>query len=82
MIRRAEGRGRVMSERNRIIPDEAEFHPAANLFPPTSEEEFAELVEDIDTNGVREPIWVDEDGLVLDGRHTGRPRRSLSGLRL
>ena len=50
-----------MSERNRIFPDEVEFHPAANLFLPMSEEEFVELVEDIDTNGVREPIWVKEE---------------------
>lgn len=43
-------------------------HPAAELFPPMSEDEFAALTEDIRQNGQREPIWLYE-GKILDGRN-------------
>lgn len=43
-------------------------HPAAMLFPPMQGTDFGALVEDIDTNGLREPIVLYEE-LVLDGRN-------------
>ena len=43
-------------------------HPAATLFPMMQGIEFGMLVEDIDANGLREPIVVFQ-GLVLDGRN-------------
>jgi hypothetical protein len=45
-----------------------EPHPAAMLLPAMSEAEYGELKNDIQTNGLREPIWV-YDNQVLDGRH-------------
>lgn len=45
-----------------------EIHEYAKLFPPMSEEEFEELVEDIRQNGQLEPIVVYEDK-ILDGRN-------------
>lgn len=45
-----------------------EVHEYAKLFPPMSEEEFNELVEDIRQNGQLEPIIVYEDK-ILDGRN-------------
>lgn len=45
-----------------------EVHEYAKLFPPMSEEEFEELVEDIRQNGQLEPIIVYE-GKILDGRN-------------
>lgn len=45
-----------------------EVHEYAKLFPPMSNEEFEELVEDIRQNGQLEPIIVYE-GKILDGRN-------------
>lgn len=45
------------------------FHPVANVFPLMLESELAELAEDIKANGLREPIWLDGDGKVIDGRN-------------
>lgn len=45
-----------------------EIHEYAKIFPPMSEEEFNELVEDIRQNGQLEPIVVYE-GKILDGRN-------------
>ncbi len=57
-------------------PREAEWenlgmvlHPAAMLFPSLSGQDQAELKWNIETHGVREPIWVDRKGRLLDGRH-------------
>ena len=41
----------------------------ADLLPPLSGEEFSALKADIAANGVLHPVFVDEDGTVLDGRH-------------
>ncbi|MGH7140867.1 MAG: ParB N-terminal domain-containing protein [Pirellulales bacterium] len=43
-------------------------HPAAMLFPMMKGTDFGGLVEDIDTNGLREPIVVFQ-GQILDGRN-------------
>lgn len=39
------------------------------LLPPLSTEEFEALKNDIAVNGVRQPIFVDENGEILDGHH-------------
>lgn len=45
-------------------------HPFADAFPLISGVEFAELVEDIEKNGLREPLLVTHDGTTLvDGRN-------------
>ena len=46
-----------------------EFHPAANIFPLMAEDEFARLVGDITVNGQLEPIWLDSEGRIIDGRN-------------
>lgn len=45
------------------------IHPAAELFPMIQGDAFDELVEDIKTNGLREPCWLNGDGVLLDGRN-------------
>lgn len=48
-----------------------ETHPLAELIPAMSDQEFAELRDDIAENGLHEPVWLFE-GKVLDGRHRAR----------
>ena len=46
-----------------------EVHPFAAAFPMMPEDELNSLVEDITVNGLRQPIVVDADGRVIDGRN-------------
>jgi ParB-like chromosome segregation protein Spo0J len=49
------------------------IHPAANLIPPLSSEEFKDLTDDIKKNGLQVPVtlFADDNGnrSLLDGRH-------------
>ena len=45
------------------------IHPAAELFPMMDEQQFAVLKEDIQKNGLREPVVLDIEGAVVDGRN-------------
>jgi ParB-like chromosome segregation protein Spo0J len=58
-------------------PADADIHPAADIFPPLSDTEYADLHRDIELHGVLEPIWVDVKGQVLDGRHRLRAAHEL-----
>jgi N6-adenosine-specific RNA methylase IME4 len=44
-------------------------HPIADLLPLLAGEEFRALVASIAANGLREPITLTPDGLILDGRN-------------
>src|ERR1700733_7499292 len=44
------------------------FHPIANLFPLMEGEQFDALVNDIRSNGLRQPIF-EFEGTILDGRN-------------
>lgn len=46
-------------------------HPAADAWPMMDEKRYGELLADIQTNGLREPITMC-DGMVLDGRNRYR----------
>lgn len=46
-------------------------HPAANLFPMLNGEDYTQLRDDIEKNGLLEPIWLC-DGQLLDGRNRFR----------
>lgn len=46
-----------------------EFHPAANLFPMLTGDEYEQLKADMAANGQLEPIWIHPDGRILDGRN-------------
>ena len=47
----------------------AASHGAANTFPLMSDDELHMLAEDIKANGLREPIFRDGNGLIIDGRN-------------
>jgi hypothetical protein len=44
-------------------------HPVAELFPMMNEEELVELAYDIKDNGLLNPIILDKDGVLIDGRN-------------
>jgi disulfide oxidoreductase YuzD len=47
---------------------ELKVHPLIDLFPMMSEEELADLAEDIKANGLIYPIVIDGD-VLIDGRN-------------
>ena len=51
-----------------------EIHPYAECWPELSPDELDELAEDIETNGIREPIML-YNGAILDGRNRYKAAR-------
>lgn len=55
------------------------IHPAAELFPLLESEDYEKLKADIAENGLRESIWIDKEGRIVDGRNRYRAWRELHG---
>ena len=54
------------------VGETMEFHPLAAIFPLLTGEEFAGMVADIKQNGLRDPITLTPDRLILEGRNRYR----------
>ena len=46
-----------------------QYHEFCKIFPALSDVDLQQLADDIEKNGQRHPIVIDEDGAVLDGRN-------------
>jgi len=55
---------------------EMKVHPAADIFPHMGRNDFHDLCQDIEENGLLEPI-ITLDGAILDGRHRYLACRSM-----
>jgi ParB-like chromosome segregation protein Spo0J len=53
------------------------WHEFATVFPMLGDDDLQQLADDIERNGQRFPVIVDEDGLVLDGRNRATACRML-----
>lgn len=53
------------------------IHPAADLFPLLTGADFDALVQDIDANGLREPVVFTPSGELLDGRNRWKACKKL-----
>src|SRR5690349_14382356 len=53
-------------------PDGPGVHPVAAVFPLMEGSDFHDLIEVVRAHGLREPIWLTPDGLILDGRNRWR----------
>lgn len=52
-----------------MVEPNGQVHPAAALFPMMAADELADLAQDIKANGLLQPIVLDTDGMVIDGRN-------------
>lgn len=46
-----------------------QIHPYAKLFPALDDDDLMQLADDIREHGLQNPIWLDDEGLILDGRN-------------
>jgi hypothetical protein len=58
-------------------PADAPIHPSAALLPELSDTEYAALHEDIKRHGVLNPVYIDPEHRILDGRHRLRAAHEL-----
>jgi len=60
----------VTKEQPFTLQPVSKLTPGENgLLPPLSDDEYAALKADVETNGVLVPISIDEDDVVIDGHH-------------
>jgi N6-adenosine-specific RNA methylase IME4 len=55
-----------------VVTADKKFHDVTKIFPLMTEEEFDDLKKDIEKNGLKESIWIDNFGNIIDGRNRDR----------
>ena len=55
-----------------MVKEKRQFHEVTQILPLMEKEEFEDLKNDISQHGLREPIWIDQNGAIIDGRHRYR----------
>lgn len=55
-----------------ILLSALSLHRMAELFPLMEDYEFASFTQDIKQNGLKEPLYVDQEMQIIDGRHRFR----------
>lgn len=55
-----------------ILLSDLSLHQMAELFPLMEDFEFASFKEDIKQNGLKEPLFIDQQKQIIDGRHRFR----------
>jgi hypothetical protein len=60
-----------------LNPAEMRVHPLAELFPEMGDDDFAAFRESVLEHGISDPVWVDDQLRVADGRHRLRAAQAL-----
>ena len=55
-----------------VVTYDKKFHDVTNIFPLMTAEEFDDLKKDLEKNGLKESIWIDNFGNIIDGRNRDR----------
>lgn len=55
-----------------MAKENRQFHEVTQILPLMAKDEFEDLKNDIAQHGLREPIWIDQSGAIIDGRHRYR----------
>lgn len=66
------------SEELLIDPSELTLHPAAEMFPEMTPSEFTALVDHIRVHRQQEPVVIDAQNRIIDGRHRWRACQALA----
>jgi ParB-like chromosome segregation protein Spo0J len=53
----------------KTLDEDLKIHPLAELFPVLAEDDLADLAADIKAHGLLDPITLDSDGVLIDGRN-------------
>ena len=54
------------------------LHPLVELFPEMAADDYAAFVECVRTHGISDPVWIDDQNRIVDGRHRWRAANDLN----
>lgn len=65
----AAGIDRMLADDAPLVAFTGQIHPLADAWPMLGEQEIADLADDIAANGLTDPITLDANGALIDGRN-------------